>query len=392
MSPPWPSIREHQHLSTEEPHGCDTTHEETGSSEVDENTATHDNNLLEPSQTSASFHLNDNLEDQEVDDHHYIPIVDGEGEDDIVDLEAIDVHRVNTFKFWYHDPPAYFEDLEFLEMYRPGGYHPVLINDILDGRFEVVHKLGDSVRATIWLCMDTLLKEWNAIKIFTAYDSSEECPDLKFSVIIGHSRFVALPKHYFWIDGPNGRHLALVLPFLGPSIMEVQELPSSPAAIYNVCCEMVEALHYLHTKGICHGNFAPYNMLHRMRNINTVTKEEMWELLGTPFSPYTCHFINRTEDGISGHALMYVVLIADRSKLQHWISEDEIAIIDFAHAFKTSDPPRRVNIPHPFFAPEMFLGEHPRTTSDIWSLAYSIFLYQTNWEIPDDLTNAIRCI
>lgn len=34
------------------------------------------------------------------------------------------------------------EGVEEVNFYKPGGFHPVLLGDVLDGRFKVVNKLG----------------------------------------------------------------------------------------------------------------------------------------------------------------------------------------------------------------------------------------------------------
>ena len=41
------------------------------------------------------------------------------------------------------------ERVEDVNFYKPGGLHPVLLGDILDGRFKVVNKLGYGVAATV---------------------------------------------------------------------------------------------------------------------------------------------------------------------------------------------------------------------------------------------------
>ncbi|KAB8202502.1 hypothetical protein BDV34DRAFT_228309 [Aspergillus parasiticus] len=46
------------------------------------------------------------------------------------------------------------EGVERLERYRPGGYHPIHIGDVLKGRYRVVHKLGHGAYSTIWLSRD----------------------------------------------------------------------------------------------------------------------------------------------------------------------------------------------------------------------------------------------
>lgn len=44
---------------------------------------------------------------------------------------------------------------EELERYTPGGYHPVMIGDMLNQRYRVVDKLGFGGYSTIWLAVDT---------------------------------------------------------------------------------------------------------------------------------------------------------------------------------------------------------------------------------------------
>lgn len=46
-------------------------------------------------------------------------------------------------------------DVEYLEDYVPGGYHPTLIGDTFyGGRYTVVHKLGFGGNPTIWQARD----------------------------------------------------------------------------------------------------------------------------------------------------------------------------------------------------------------------------------------------
>lgn len=50
--------------------------------------------------------------------------------------------------------------------YRPGGLHPVHIDDRLDGdRYKIVHKLGFGDSSTVWLARDRVLQKYVALKI-----------------------------------------------------------------------------------------------------------------------------------------------------------------------------------------------------------------------------------
>ncbi|OTA95225.1 hypothetical protein M434DRAFT_69758, partial [Hypoxylon sp. CO27-5] len=264
--------------------------------------------------------------------------------------------------------------LEEIELYVLGGYHPVHIGDVLDGKYEVAHKLGSGGFATVWLCLDTVLHRWKAVKILAAEHSSESCPEIKFKEILGDSKFVATPERHFWIDGPNGRHLALVLPVLGPSISKTRDLVSDIAGIRKICYQLAESLHYLHSKNICHADFRPSNILHRMHSIDSLTKEQLWELLGSPTSMEHRERITTIKrDDPRPNAPLYVVRSADMRRLHDWIITDEISIIDFGIAFEaTKQPEKNTSIPIPFAAPELLFGGRQSTSTDIWSLACSI--------------------
>ena len=45
----------------------------------------------------------------------------------------------------------WIDGVERLELYEPGGYHPVMIDDLLHNRYRVVDKLGFGGYSTIWL-------------------------------------------------------------------------------------------------------------------------------------------------------------------------------------------------------------------------------------------------
>ncbi|KAF4499187.1 CMGC SRPK kinase [Fusarium agapanthi] len=112
-------------------------------------------------------------------------------------------------------------DTEEPEFYRKDGFHPIHIGDHLDGgRYRIVHKLGHGGFSVVWLAYDSLESIWVALKIVAASDSSlvEEKAVMCHSIIskMDDERFVTY-KRFFHIEGPNGRHLCLVLPPCGPS-------------------------------------------------------------------------------------------------------------------------------------------------------------------------------
>ena len=49
------------------------------------------------------------------------------------------------------------DEVEDINQYKPGGYHPVLLGDVLpkeSTRYRVLQKLGHGSFATVWLAKD----------------------------------------------------------------------------------------------------------------------------------------------------------------------------------------------------------------------------------------------
>jgi hypothetical protein len=66
------------------------------------------------------------------------------------------------------------EDTESIYAYRPGGFHPVTIGDVLADRYLIVHKLGFGGWSTIWMARDQHCGQYVAVKIALASTGLEE--------------------------------------------------------------------------------------------------------------------------------------------------------------------------------------------------------------------------
>lgn len=47
-----------------------------------------------------------------------------------------------------------YDVVEPVEEYRAGGYHPVHLNDLFQGRYQIVGKLAFGQFSTVWLARD----------------------------------------------------------------------------------------------------------------------------------------------------------------------------------------------------------------------------------------------
>lgn len=155
-----------------------------------------------------------------------------------------------------------FLDVEDLQYYQIGGFHPVYIGDILNSRFKVVHKLGYGEFGTVWLCLDERSKRWRAVKVLQAVCSKETtCAEVMAMKLLHntdpkelHDNHVFPPLESFWVTGPNGVHACFVMPLLGPKLMDhfrCHDCRGEPAI--HLSYQMAKAMKFLHEKGLYHG-------------------------------------------------------------------------------------------------------------------------------------------
>lgn len=292
----------------------------------------------------------------------------------------------------YQNVPI-MDSVEPLEHYEPGGLHPILLGEVLDDRFEVNYKLGYGGLATVWLCYDLRLKHWKAVKINVAERSTNDCPDLRAIKLmkdhgvdsaILEEKHIDLAEETFWLEGPNGRHLCAVLPVLGPTVYDWRfTLGIDELRVNDICYQITEGLAFLHSKGICHGDFRPDNILMKLRSesLNQMGREEMRQMLGPP----TFATVLTTDGEHSPNAPDYVVTGVSMQAFRHLVA-DEIAIIDFGESFEISDPPATLGIPRRYAAPELIFGGHkPGPGSDMFALACTIYELRRHTILDDDL-------
>jgi serine/threonine-protein kinase SRPK3 len=155
--------------------------------------------------------------------------------------------------------------LEKIYDYECGGHHPIHLGDRLgkDGRYRVIHKLGNGGFANIWLCRDLECEtpKYIGLKILMADESTDDCRELLANKLkeMGLDRevggkYICLPLDQFQIDGPNGSHFCFVYPVLGPRVSCVlKEFEDPDKDLRKIGLQAVQGMACLHSHGICHG-------------------------------------------------------------------------------------------------------------------------------------------
>lgn len=292
-----------------------------------------------------------------------------------------------TDSVWEPEQTVYFpldeaEQLEDIEQYRPGGFHPVAIDDFLgeNDRFDVWSKLGQGGHGIVWLCHDREKNKFCAVKVLRAdiSEHKEFLGELRIkdmlagvSVEKAWENHIVTPHEVFWETGPNGKHLCIVTPVLGPDISASRARNFDDTKLLkDICFQLTEGLAYLHDHGICHGDFRTENILFKT-TLADLSPGEMGAYISTVQS-HNIWQIGADDPG-GPHAPDCVYEPVHLELKDRYISKD-IAIIDFGTAFPTSLPSQRSLIPQRWAAPEVQpeINDSPGIGSDLWSLGCTI--------------------
>ncbi|XP_044538838.1 SRSF protein kinase 3 [Gracilinanus agilis] len=183
--------------------------------------------------------------------------------------------------------------------YCRGGYYPVKIGDLFNGRYHVVRKLGWGHFSTVWLCWDIQRKRFVALKVVkSAVHYTETALDeIKLLKCVRDSD-PSDPKREtvvqliddFRISGINGVHVCMVLEVLGHQLLKwiiksnYQGLPLP--CVKNIMRQVLQGLDYLHTKcKIIHTDIKPENILLCVGEVyirRLAAEATLWQQSGAP--------------------------------------------------------------------------------------------------------------
>uniref|UniRef100_A0ABI7XK78 non-specific serine/threonine protein kinase n=1 Tax=Felis catus TaxID=9685 RepID=A0ABI7XK78_FELCA len=159
--------------------------------------------------------------------------------------------------------------------YCKGGYHPVKIGDLFNGRYHVIRKLGWGHFSTVWLCWDMQGKRFVAMKVVKSAQHYTETAldEIKLLKCVRESDPTDPNKDMvvqliddFKISGMNGIHVCMVFEVLGHHLLKwiiksnYQGLPVR--CVKSIIRQVLQGLDYLHSKcKIIHTDIKPENIL-----------------------------------------------------------------------------------------------------------------------------------
>ncbi|EPS98286.1 hypothetical protein FOMPIDRAFT_130103 [Fomitopsis schrenkii] len=297
--------------------------------------------------------------------------------------------RTNTPRYI----PSRLDDIEDVERYCPGGFHPISIGDTFSqGRYRIVHKLGVGGSSAVWLARDqregpgTLV----ALKAMAAADSeSREMPELVIPEALQKTLtasdeldgFQTVLDH-FAVEGPNGTHRFLVIPFVGPSVRAVSESPGRTAGsrrlradlARSVARQVATALHSMHSAGLVQGDLTASNILFRLKDhVSRWSDSELYPHVGAPETEEvrTCtgeppgpHAPTSLVAPIPAPALAYAAFLQER-----------VIVADFGQSYALASPPEdyEPGTALHYLAPETRFEGLAGAAADVWALRCALF-------------------
>ncbi|KAK0268912.1 hypothetical protein LTR35_015181 [Friedmanniomyces endolithicus] len=282
--------------------------------------------------------------------------------------------------------PLGVDTVEDIEGYQPGAYHPVHLGDTFDGKYKILHKLGSGGFSTTWLARDIVGKRYYAVKIVKAGETaaSTEMRTLSKLAAIqsddcGKHHIRNLAAH-FTLQGPNGLHNCLVTEVAGPSLNRLYNVIGHGYAqgsrrlradiARTATRQLVQAVHFLHSQRICHGDLTLSNVLLKLKPVDDWTEDEVLGRLGTP-STQDLVAAPGTDPGDSAPG--YVVEPASMPDAKYFTHD--VLLVDFGEAFPADSPPKPedIGIPVKYRAPETFFESKVSPASEAWSLACVLY-------------------
>ncbi|KAI0107101.1 kinase-like domain-containing protein [Nemania sp. FL0031] len=279
-------------------------------------------------------------------------------------------------------------DAEPVYHYRPIGFLPVKLGDQLkDGRYKIIHKLGNGSFSTTWVARDQTEQRYVSVKISGVGGESSSEGGILHSISClpknthpGQQHVVQLFDRFI-VEGPGGKHQCLVLELLGPNIFQLVEETSQnyrlPAAVAKRAAHQVfKAIDFLGQQKIAHGDIHTRNLALVIPGIDSLPEEEFLEKLGEPDTGKVTRI-----DGlpIESYVPPYLVMPTEFPE----ISIDEglpfspnVKLIDFGTSFYQDQPPANLNCSVSVQAPEVIFGDPMDRQVDMWSagcLLYELF-------------------
>ncbi|RDL32412.1 Serine kinase spk-1 [Venustampulla echinocandica] len=271
----------------------------------------------------------------------------------------------------------WIDGVERLEVYEPGGYQPVMINDLLHDRYPVLDKLGYGVNIS---SPSLPRRESSIIRALSGSSSTFQAAH----TAIGARDAIPSILDEFDIQGPNGTYACYTL---APAQGNLREASFSlfPIQVARaLAAKLTTAVSFVHSQGFVHGVIVDIHLRNVLVKFPSTFDELSIDQFREKFGEPELIPISRVDrkplpPNIPSQAVLPLYL---GKKAQEFTLADARGLVlsDFGEAFAPATGQRLgkdCNTPFPMRAIEaVFDPDAPLSyPSDIWSLGTAI------WEI-----------
>ncbi|KAH9984491.1 hypothetical protein BJV77DRAFT_1145910 [Russula vinacea] len=236
--------------------------------------------------------------------------------------------------------PSHLDEIECVEEYRPGGFHPIALGDqFAHRRYRVIHKLGKGGSSTVWLARDQQKQSLVTLKALRA-DVSSKPPNETPELVVPRSLQAAFPDS----DG-DIQTLRIILP-CGPEWHP--PILISPLAVMGsrrlrgdlgrkAAKQTANAIYRMHSTGWVHGDLTTSIYFFACRKPFADGLTPKLRYLG---SPETEEVRTRGGQPRGIHTPPELVAPIENSQFVHASHlKESIVISDFGQSYAIASPP-----------------------------------------------------
>ncbi|ATY61342.1 kinase domain-containing [Cordyceps militaris] len=290
----------------------------------------------------------------------------------------------------YRPEYRWIDGTEDIERYTIGGYHPVMIGDVFNERYQIVDKLGWGGYSTVWITRDLQRDTYVALKIGVAEPRGDETsvlkilsnpqPDMLVDPVTS-SGWNAIPRllDEFTIHGPNGEHPSYTTALAEANLKSVLARSMFRLEVARaLSVKLVSAIAYMHGRGYIHGDIHLGNVMLRLTShLDQLSVAQFYEKYKEPET----ESVSRLDGGpLPPNVPKKVVhpLYLGKTAVQLSLEETNLLLVDFGEAFAPKSITRpcedcRSHLdarpPETYFEPSLPLS----FSADIWCLGHTLW-------------------
>jgi len=262
-----------------------------------------------------------------------------------------------------------------MKKYKPGGYAPVSIGEVLNARYRIIKKIGFGEFSTVFLCYDyNDTQNFKALKIAKSSKTFTEAAEDERNILSNiNSKYCCKLHNSFTYTSPFGEHITLVFDIYGESLYSVMReyrhngIPIK--CVKSITIDLLKGLIDCLECNIINTDIKPENIL-----IRSPTKE-------------ISNIIKKYVPPNIGDVIVNIPVTTKKKKRKKY-DEDEcseendedfekrisnVLFTDFGNGCSTEDPYKDYICTLPYRPPENIITKKFTASADVWSLGCTIY-------------------